>query len=66
MWLSLGVERKKGKLQVKKGSGILIFHCRELGNWLTDDSRSRAICILFKVINVTTEKIKICAVVKGM
>lgn len=66
MWLSLGVERKKGKLQVKKGSGILIFHCRESGNWPTGNSRSRAICILFKVINGTTEKLKIFAVVKGM
>lgn len=51
----------KGERKVtgkEKRSGILIFHCRESGNWSTDDSRSKAIYILFNIIKVTNKKTK--------
>lgn len=50
----------------ERRSGILIFHCRESGNWLTDDSRSKAIYILFNVIKVTNKRLKMSAMGERM
>lgn len=50
IWLNLRV--------VKKEFGIFIFYWKESENWLTDESRNKAIYMLFKVIKVCYLKTK--------